>query len=269
MAQSDELAGLFARTMTFSNPTPPPEEPTMKPEHFQPSLQPAFEERKQVYASTHYIPPTSFNAQSTPQATPEPEPRPLSDNEIAAVLVQHQIDPHTLFPSQVSLFRNADDEQRQRLLELWRISPPNLGAYDIAKEQATWLETTLAREEEVARLRYERAVLEAQGIGSPHNAQEISRPSSAPAASTTSTSNNAEPYMMSGYEMLAQREYERSALAETSRYNQATDPVYAQQRTGGGWKQGLQDMENNYGAFAAQRENGGMSMNGLDEEMVM
>jgi len=244
----------------------------MKPEHFQPNLQPAFEERKPVYASTHYIPPTSFHANATPQATPEPEPRPLSDNEIAAVLIQHSIDPHTLFPSQVALFRNADDEQRQRLLELWRISPPNLGAYDIAKEQATWLETTLAREEEVARLRYERAVLEAQGIGSPHN--EISRPSSAPAATNTSTgtntNGNAEPYMMSGYELLAQREYERSALAETSRYNQATDPVYASQQQVGGWKQGgLQDMENNYGAFAAQRENGGMSMNGLDDEMMM
>jgi hypothetical protein len=218
------------------------------------------EEPKRVYASTHYVPPTSF-VQSTPQASPEPEARSLSDNDIATLLVQHGIDPHTLFPSQVSLFRNADVEQQQRLLELWRISPPNLGAYDIAKEQASWLETTMAREEEVARLRYERAVIEAQGIGSPHQ-QEISRPSSAPAGSTTT--GNAEPYMMSGYELLAQREYERSAGAQNGGYNQATDPVYNNQQGG------IESMENGYGAFAAQRENQGMaSLNGLDEEMVM
>jgi hypothetical protein len=258
MAQQDELANLFASSMNFSNPTPPPDEPQIKPEHFQPPPQ---EEPQRVYASTHYIPPTSFHANSTPQASPEPEPRPLSDNEIADLLIQNQIDPHTLFPSQVALFRHAGDEQRQRLLELWRISPPNLGAYDIQKEQSSWLETTLAREEEVARLRYERAVIESQGIGSPYQEQEISRPSSAPAA----TQVQAEPYMMSGYEALAQREYERGALEETKRYTQATDPVYAYH---GNWKQNVQQMENNYGAFEAQR--GGMgAMNGLDEEMVM
>jgi hypothetical protein len=257
MAQQDELTNLFSRTMTFSNPTPPPEEPQQRPEHFQPSIPQLVEEPKRVYASTHYIPPTSF-AQSTPQASPEPEPRPLSDNEIATLLVQHGIDPHTLFPSQVSLFRNADAEQQQRLLELWRISPPNLGAYDIAKEQSSWLETTMAREEEVARLRYERAVIEAQGIGSP--LQEISRPSSAPAGTTA---GNAEPYMTSGYELLAQREYEKSTNAGQVGYNQATDPVYNAQ-------QGYEGMENGYGTFAAQREGQGMSnMNGLDEEMVM
>lgn len=78
--------------------------------------------------------------------------------------------------------------------------------------------------------------------------------------------------MMSGYELLAQREYEKSAngpLAESTRYNQATDPVY---NTSQGWDKGIQDMENSYGAFAAARENQGRgmaSMNGLDEDMVM
>jgi hypothetical protein len=201
------------------------------------------------------------------------------------MLVRNSIDPHTLFPSQVSLFRGADPDQRLRLLELWRISPPNLGSYDIAKEQATWLETTLQREEEMARLRYERAVMEAQGIGSPHDdaaaaaVEEISRPSSAPEArnrpptSGFSALNTAEPYMMSGYELLAQREYEKSGasttvLTESTRYNQATDPVY---RASGSWDKGVQDMENRYGAFEAMRDQGtGMaSLNGLDEEMVM
>src|ERR1700749_3363819 len=106
MQQQDELAGLFARTMTFSNPTPPPEE-TQQP-------RPPAEEPKKIYASMHYVPPTAFSHQ-TPQASPEPEPRPLSDNEIAEMLVQHGVDPHSLFPSQVCLFRNADSDQRNRL----------------------------------------------------------------------------------------------------------------------------------------------------------
>ncbi|KIV99155.1 hypothetical protein, variant [Verruconis gallopava] len=269
MRQQDELAGLFARTMTFSNPTPPPEEKQQP--------KPPSEEPRKIYASMHYVPPTSFSLQ-TPQSSPEPETRPLSDNEIAEMLVQNGIDPHSLFPSQVSLFRNAEADQRNRLMELWRISPPNLGAYDIAKEQATWLETTLQREEEVARLKYERAVIEAQGIGSPHDAiaavDQISRPASAPEArSPPATSgfgaSTAEPYMTTGYEMLAQREYDRSEglYSESATYRQATDPAY---RGGGNWNKNMQDMENSYGAYAAAREQSGMaSLNGLDEDMVM
>jgi len=76
--------------------------------------------------------------------------------------------------------------------------------------------------------------------------------------------------MMSGYEMLAQREYENSkVLAESKRYNQATDPVF--RGSGGDWSKGVEEMENRYGAFEATREQGGRMgvVNGLDEEMVM
>lgn len=91
---------------------------------------------------------------------------------------------------------------------------------------------------------------------------EISRPSSAPAATHVA----AEPYMTSGYEALAAREYERGgAVEQSTRYERATDPVYAFH---GDWRQNVQQMENGYGAFEAQRSGMGQ-LNGLDEEMVM
>lgn len=80
--------------------------------------------------------------------------------------------------------------------------------------------------------------------------------------------------MMSGYEMLAQREYEQSnssPLRESTRYNQSTDPAF---RASGTWEKGISDMENRYGEFMEMREGGvgvpnAAALNGLDEDMVM
>jgi len=186
------------------------------------------------------------------------------------ILNRNSIDPSTLFPSQVDLLRNADLDQRLRLLELWRISPPNLGSYDLAKEQATWLSTTLQQEEQMAKLRYERQMAE-RTLSSPP--QELERPSSAPESSRNRSSVHAEPYMMTGYELLAQREYEQSnsvPLQETTRYNQATDPAF---RSSGSWDKGVVDMENRYGTFEQMRDSGSVpssaALNGLDEDMIM
>jgi hypothetical protein len=287
--QQDELAGLFARTMTFSNPTPPPDEQQMLPKPAEPEQQP----QHAIYASSHYVPnhhvlpvrhhtvPIRFH--STPQASPEPEPAPqpfhpvvptLSDSEIVEILNRNSIDPHSLFPSQVVLFRNADNDQRLRLLELWRISPPNLGSYDLAQEQGTWLQTTLQQEEQMARIRYERQIAE-QSFAADRHVPGLSvivepeRPASAP-ESRSRVSVSAEPYMTNGYELLAQREYEHSdaALQETTRYNQSTDPAY---RGSGTWDKSIEDMENRYGTYEQMqmRSHEGpsqLSLNGLDED---
>jgi len=282
--QQDELAGLFARSMTFSNPTPPPDEQQMlpKPAESTPQApQPA------VYASSHYVPnrahtvPIRFH--STPAASPEPEPpaqlqppiQPLSDSEIVEILNRNSIDPHSLFPSQVTLFRNADNDQRLRLVELWRISPPNQGAYDLAKEQATWLQTTLQQEEQMAKLRYERLMAERQfADGTQEQGLMViaqpERPASAP-ESRNRISVHAEPYMTNGYELLAAREYEKSlelTLQETTQYNQSTDQAY---KGSGTWEKGVHDMANQYGAFEQRRnaETPSLGLNGLDEEMIM
>lgn len=266
--QQEELIGLFSRTLNFSNPTPPPEEHLPPP---QPEPEPA-EEQPTIYASQHYVPnrhmlPVRF---FTPPVE-APQPQPLSDEEIVEILNRNSIDPQTLFPSQVNLFRNADSDQRLRLLELWRISPPNLGSYDLAKEQSTWLSTTLQQEEQMAKLRYERQLSD-RSLSAPA-VQQPERPSSAPESSRNRISTHAEPYMMTGYEMLAQREYEQSnsqPLQESTRYNQATDPAF---RASGTWDKGVADMENQYGSYIQMRDNGGTpnaaALNGLDEDMVM
>ncbi|KAE9984260.1 hypothetical protein EG328_008936 [Venturia inaequalis] len=259
--QQDELAGLFARNMNFSNPTPPPEQ---QQQVIQKMSEPA---PHIIYASSHYVP----NPQPRHnEPSPEPEPAPcqpvvhfLSDSEIRDILNRNSINPDTLFLSQVNLLRNAGDDQRLRLLELWHISPPNIGHYDLVKEQASWTETTLNQEEQMARLRYERMMAERQFGNkiqqrqvedqsmSLEVAQGIERPASAPESrGRSSHGSGAEPYMTSGYELLAQREYERStadpASNESTQYSQATDPVY---RASGTWDKSLENMANRYGAY--------------------
>jgi hypothetical protein len=69
-----------------------------------------------------------------------------------------------------------------------------------------------------------------------------------------------EPYMQSGYEQLAKKEYDASAGRGVSEYKIATDPVY--QSTGGVLDYERQQwMENQYGAAVG----GGW---GDDEEML-
>lgn len=121
----------------------------------------------------------------------------------------------------------------------------------------------------MARLRYERQQSD-RALSAPPSQPE--RPSSAPESSRARTSVHAEPYMMSGYELLAQREYEQSnssPLRETTRYNQSTDPAF---RATGTWEKGVGDMENRYGRFMEMRDGGvGVSSaeapTGMDEDM--
>ena len=86
----------------------------------------------------------------------------------------------------------------------------------------------------------------------------------------------AEPYILSGYDMLAQREYEEAAESaanelRASSYNQATDPVYLHTGQTGLWEKNdgsILDMENQYGAFAHARDFDVHRTYG-DDEMVM
>jgi hypothetical protein len=274
--QTDDLSRLFDQSMNISsNPTPPPD-----PVYSPPLVAPI------AYASTHYTHSRHVVAPAVPgPSTPSPRPQ-LSDQEMYDTLVQHSIDPHALLPNQVALFRGAGLDQRLRLLELWRISPPNQNAsYDLYKLQQSWPETSVEREEEMARLRHERAreqrdwlpprpqpasdldpaesraTASAETAPGPPAGSVPARPASAPGQRTSSAA--AEPYMLSGYEMLARREYEASQqqqqqhapLGESKRYNRATDPAFM---GAGAWGEG----QENAGAKGAQ-------VLGQDDEMVM
>lgn len=307
----EELIGLFARNMTFSNPTPPPEEP--KPlvssplQNNSPNIV--------VFASQHYTPnrhvtpirfqtppePTSPTQQQQKQQQQQQHQHYLSDEQVIDLLKQNSIDPHQLSLSQVDLFRKADVDQRLRLLELWRIAPLNLEIHNIQQEDVTWMETNLHREELLAKMRYEKLMLLRNRAGTPElrNVQEEmgwgsettepkERPSTAPEhKAQIMQQHHAEPYMLSGYEMLMKRDYEcqvakqqeQTPLQETTKYNQAMDPVF--QHPSGLWQKSFQfqqlDMENQYGTFEQMREtNQGfgscmldLHVGGVDEDIMM
>lgn len=265
--QQDELTQLFSAHMNLSQATPQQVQQQQAPKPI-------------IYASQHY---THTHHVAPARSISEPSFKTHIDrSDLAALLVRNSIDPSSLFPSQIELFSNADDDQRLRLLELWRISPPTGrpghpdGTDDnISRQLYDWPPTSLAQEEAMAKLRYERSQAEAKQQEDIQQ-HELQLEQSMTAADTSQV-QSAEPYMTSGYEMIARRDYEESARKETilkqTQYSQATDPVYfhAGNHGGGLWEKNVgsvMDMANNYGAFAYARENNFQSVY-ADEEMVM
>jgi hypothetical protein len=152
--QQDELARLFAHNMSLNQTLP---QSTPDQQFLGHTTQPIY------YSSQHYIPSGYLHIAPAPEPAEAPRAdSPLSgspmDNKsnnnnmtpihLTSMLRNHDIDPTSLSNSQVKLFTNADYEQRLRLLELWRISPPQ-------PSQHWQQETSLAYEEQLAALRYE------------------------------------------------------------------------------------------------------------------
>jgi hypothetical protein len=277
--QQDELARLFSANMSLSQAAPP--------QAFQSQKQLAQEQPVQqqseidlvpkqiVYASQHYT--HSHHVAPARSSSEPPLKTHIEPSDMESVLLRNSINPSLLFPSQIDLFQNADDDQRLRLLELWRISPPTgrqgypAGIdYNTSRQLYDWPPTSLAQEETMAKLRYER--MEEENAQQEHIQQHQEQMDQSMGTASSSVPNP-EPYMASGYEMMAAREYEDSACAtestlnKSTTYNQATDPVY----NGGLWQKNVGsvlDMENQYGAYAYAREYGLQPTYG-DEEMVM
>jgi hypothetical protein len=166
----------------------------------------------------------------------ESTPRGLS---IYQILAQNNIPPSSLLRSQLTLFEQADEEQRVRLIQLWSISSPNMtrtegqtpvkricgyqtGAFEQEKE-SSWVQQQgdifQKPSQSIVDLKYDRGSYSSWFCG---NSLE-----------------DAETYMTSGYEQLAQRDYEEQgrrtipASLSTSaglifgdRYSHATDPIY-------------------------------------------
>lgn len=195
--------------------------------------------------SQHYHHSAHLAKKSTPAEVSQPQNIGWSfhaPNDAKEILIQNGIDPSSLLPTQLALFQQAASDQRTRLLELWRISPPDYTAYgtqELSDELGGWCRTTLQQEEEMARLRLQRK-------GSQELAMQADTCSDKGEHRTTLNSLNqgdcqtVEPYMTSGYEMLAQREYDQQVQAglyakEThlpsesvfgGHYQHSTDPVF-------------------------------------------
>lgn len=255
MAVQDDLATLFAKNLTLSHQHQQEQPP--QPQLEDPS-------NKIVYISQHYT-HSAHVVQPVQRPSSEPD---LADLE--HVLRAHGVDTAALSLPQVELFRRADDAQKARLVQLWTICPPNTAAgfngSNNIHSSLPWSATSVEQEEMLARRRWE----EAQ-----HNQQDASMPvtevtmsldgtetetvSSSPSsvqspdgrwptpatAVVTHAHSYMEPYMQSGYEELARREYEASGGGGPRK--EALDPVY---KTTGmlDWER-QQWMENQYGSF--------------------
>lgn len=180
---------------------------------------------------------------------------------IYQTLVQHNIPPASLLRSQLTLFEQADSDQRSRLIQLWSISPPDYKCHEGQKQAddvSEYQNTTLEEEEARAWMRHHRHLSMTQQ----QDEDEQMDRSLVPICITKEEGlPSAELYMASGYEQLSQRDYQHQqqnpGLANVSpsvglifgtRYKPATDPIYQSK----GWHSdgfGLQPIEHQYGIF--------------------
>jgi len=278
MAMHEDLAALFSRNLSLHNP------PYVAPVQQSKEQSPEVETPYTYSITQHYH--HSAHVANQQRSRPASEPPQTDQLTTEIILSRHGVDATSLFPSQIDLFKSADAGQQMRLIELWRICPPNYGGHALAQDLGNWPATSLEQEEAMAKLRYERQILDERmsRIGAEQATDSADDTMSEESNNTpmtpiqggdgrwSGTGHAAEPYMMSGYEALAQREYERSAGPSKDiyshfgmaiggpSYKQATDPVYKSieeihtyPNVRGDWsklvEQRQQAMENQYGAF--------------------
>lgn len=250
---NEELAALFSRNLTLHpQPVPAKEEPKPEPEPITYSIS------QHYHHSSHIVhePEPVFEVQR-----PSSEPPQTQEPSAEQILTEYGVNPAALSASQMELFKTADNVQKMRLIELWRICPPENPQENPA---VAWTSTTVEQEELLAQLRYERKLEEETQN---HNVMSLDGTPLTPVQTGEgqwTAISYMEPYMLSGYEALARREYEdtikRQYDAAMTRpkdvynhfgsavgaptYRPATDPVYNND-----WTQRQEVMENQYGAF--------------------
>ncbi|KAL6855837.1 hypothetical protein J3F83DRAFT_469914 [Trichoderma novae-zelandiae] len=230
MQVHDELAALFSRNMTF-NPEAVPKEMPQEMGVTEQVNQPIVYSISQHYNHSAHVAKPQLLAQDSQRRSSEPPHSEVVSSE--TILRTHGVDPATLTPSQLQLFRIAEAGQKRRLVELWSICPPNSGGNIPA---LAWSSTTMEQEEHLAQVRYEQQ--------QHNNVMSLD-------GTTVQTSNGtwvhqatqeSEPYMLSGYEEIMRREREREREEANPRskdaystfgtstggpsYTTSTDPVY-------------------------------------------
>lgn len=182
---------------------------------------------------------------STPQVSPQTAPIayitqhyhhsshqvPSIEQPVSDVLEEAGVNASALLPSQILLFKNADDEQKHRLVELWRISPPTPGNQLPPNVNRNWPQTSMDQEEEAARLRWE--------------ATEREKLKSLCALPGYDGRGNAEPYMTNLYKDMSA--HSESRAQPVQEYQRCKDPVYNSSRQW--WEVGMEETENQYGVW--------------------
>ena len=156
MKMQEELATLMTERLNLDSNvnyhSQPPELPPTPP-------QPNSAQPQMTYITQHYH-------HSAHQAAPTP---PVEQPTVAEELARHGINASVLFPSQISLFQQAQPEQQSRLIQLWSIAPSTYGNQLLTKNLTNWPQTSMQQEEEAAESRYMKmqAAAESQGNQSP------------------------------------------------------------------------------------------------------
>ncbi len=244
----EQLSSLFARQLAFASTNghaatsiPVQTAPSQSQDQQQQPIK--YSITQHYHHSAHLVPLLQPATGSQPQTSKE-----MQTDEMAAniILSRNGIDPSALFPSQLTLFRQADVEQQMRLIELWRISSTQgLGrqAYNLEFQQSStpreFQVEDGSRPGQSSQQQQQRQDANMTMNGSAENDRmdemdmtDASRPSSLAA----------EPYMVSGYEHLVRRDYTQqvqtqpgpnlshfgSAVGQVPHtgFNHATDPVY-------------------------------------------
>jgi len=280
--QQEELVTLFSRNLSLYNNTYT--EQTVIHQTTKPEEAITYSITQHYHHSSHLAPKPS---------RPASDPGVTDQKTTEIILARHGVDITTLFPSQIELFKTADSSQQMRLVELWRISPPNYGGHALVQDFGVWPTSSFDQDEVMARLRHDQETLEEKTFRaqSTEGQQQLNGGAQGNASMASIQNGDSswsrsihpghspEPYMVSGYEMLAQKEYELSAQQPSKdvyshfgtmvggpTYNQSIDPVYRgiearrRQFSSEDWvchsQQQQQAMENQYGSFAQIQQYG-------------
>ena len=259
---TNELSALFARQLEMGGLSQPPAAEIVTPptpqssSPVQPTAPPVGHSISQHYHhSSHRALPDKLLPQPT-EVTGIQKWVTLSPEEMLRV---HDIEPSSLFPSQLTLFRDASLEQKLRIIELWRISnktPVNpsspLGFDDrpIPTGEMVGVEGGGHEQDYTTSHKLGQAPATVSG---PRDDDEMMDMDS------TINYGHAEPYVISGYQSLSEPDPENSTshmqqppLAKESSvtpYSHSTDPVYKEQNSAHQLSEQQIAMENQYGAF--------------------
>ncbi|KAE8163136.1 hypothetical protein BDV40DRAFT_263353 [Aspergillus tamarii] len=190
--------------------------------------------------SQHYHHSSHVARCTVPAGSPEPYeslgPN-VTPNSAHEMLRLQSINPSSLTPTQLRLFENAMPEQQSRLVQIWRIFPESNDA------------PSNPRMAQVNQSNFELCAYPSGGptinAGISHQPTHTDYTDDLDMSDSVRDEGNdgdghqyAEPYMISGYEVLAQRDYELSASKVApvvnepttgSPYKLANDPIYRAQ----------------------------------------
>ncbi|RMD41919.1 hypothetical protein DV735_g3225, partial [Chaetothyriales sp. CBS 134920] len=202
-------------------------------------------------------PPQGASMPSTPQVSPHHAPityitqhyhhsghQAPAEETTSSVLEAAGVNTSGLLPSQMWLFKNADEQQKQRLIELWLIAPPTPGNQFPGAELGNWPQTSMEVEEEAARRRWEAA-----------------EDDKARMVTSSDAHAQAEPYMVSLYSHLPHasaiaEQHEQHDAMGAEEYRHFKDPVYKSREW---WKVSDEEpIEHQYGLLQAMMYGNGI-----------